>query len=172
MLEDAPTCRGPKLVARHWLTFQKVHPLPHRRPDSSDISQHHHVHFQCFFQQSRMSFVGPMPLRSVAPARVVSASRQCQRRNMSHASRAQMKRPVVTAQSQAQYAPSIRVCHVMVILSQWINSLTFLAVLPYITHLVCGRRSLQDPWCWEGCIGRRHQEGVLRPCEEVPSRHQ
>ncbi|KAH6612110.1 hypothetical protein C7974DRAFT_370541 [Boeremia exigua] len=59
-----------------------------------------------------MSFVGPMPLKAMAPARMVSASRQCQRRNMSHA-RAQLKRPSIAAQTQAQAqnAPSLRFFH-------------------------------------------------------------
>ncbi|KAF2684579.1 hypothetical protein K458DRAFT_338771 [Lentithecium fluviatile CBS 122367] len=62
-----------------------------------------------------MSLIAPaLPFKAVAPARIVSATRHCQRRNLSHSPRAQLNRPSVTArrqQQQQQYAPPLRFFH-------------------------------------------------------------
>ncbi|KAH9877045.1 hypothetical protein IAQ61_002406 [Plenodomus lingam] len=61
-----------------------------------------------------MSLVGPLPLRAVAPARLVtaSASSQCrQRRHYSQISQTPSKRPAAPAKRKQQHAPSIRCFH-------------------------------------------------------------
>ncbi|KAF1843400.1 chaperone protein dnaJ [Cucurbitaria berberidis CBS 394.84] len=55
-----------------------------------------------------MSLVGPLPLKAVAPLRMVSA---CQRRRFSQASSAQSKRPSIAPRKQQQNAPPIRFFH-------------------------------------------------------------
>jgi hypothetical protein len=62
------------------------------------------------FHTFNMSLAGSLPLKAAAPARIVSASRQCQRRSIAHSSRAQPKRPSIAAPKQQHNAPSIRVC--------------------------------------------------------------
>lgn len=56
-----------------------------------------------------MSLAAPLSFKTVAPARVISATRQCQRRNISHSFRGQLKRPTIAAQKHQQDAQSTRV---------------------------------------------------------------
>ncbi|KAF2125103.1 hypothetical protein P153DRAFT_370426 [Dothidotthia symphoricarpi CBS 119687] len=59
-----------------------------------------------------MSLVAPLSFKAAAPARIVSATRQCQRRNISQSSRAQSKRPSIAARNQQQqHVSSTRFFH-------------------------------------------------------------
>ncbi|KAK7188261.1 mitochondrial chaperone DnaJ [Paraphaeosphaeria sporulosa] len=56
-----------------------------------------------------MSLISPaLPLKAVAPARIISGSFQCQRRNISQSSRPNRNRPSIKSQPQKQHAPRIR----------------------------------------------------------------
>ncbi|KAJ4360286.1 mdj1 protein precursor [Didymosphaeria variabile] len=59
-----------------------------------------------------MSLVAPaLPFKAVAPARIISGSLQCRRRNISHSSRPNPKRPSIKPQLHQQHAPRIRLFH-------------------------------------------------------------
>ena len=58
------------------------------------------------FRSHIMSFAAPaLPLKAVVPARIASASRQCQRRAISQSSRAQLSRPSIASRKH-QSQPS------------------------------------------------------------------
>jgi hypothetical protein len=121
VLEDAPRCRGPKLRARRASLAAGTRSLKKFIPSTARSATQHprivspsHSLPALFlhFIYPNMSFANPMPLKAVAPARIVSASRRCQRRNMSHVhARAQLQRPSIAAQKPAQNVSPVRVSH-------------------------------------------------------------
>jgi hypothetical protein len=122
VLEDAPRCRGPKLQGRRASLAAGTRSLKKFIPPSTarSATQHHRIvspshslpALFLHFIYPNMSFASPIPLKAVVPARIVSASRRCQRRNMSHVHvRAQLQRPSIAAQKPAQNVSPVRVSH-------------------------------------------------------------
>ncbi|KAJ4288434.1 mdj1 protein precursor [Kalmusia sp. IMI 367209] len=59
-----------------------------------------------------MNLIAPaLPFKAVAPVRIISATRQCQRRNLSQSSRPNLNRPSISPRAQQQHAPRIRPFH-------------------------------------------------------------
>jgi hypothetical protein len=137
----------------------------------TDIAASHSLSLPVF-HQFKMSMAGSLPLKAAAPTRIVSASRQCQRRSIAQSSRAQPKRPSIAAAQQPRNAPSIRVCTPPSNCTALAAILTGCdVVLPRLALIACRIGSLQDARRRQERLGRRDQEGILRPREEIPSRH-
>jgi hypothetical protein len=106
------------VVARHWpqeLDLSKSSSTPSTARSATQhpriaLPSHSLPALFLHLLYPNMSFASPMPLKAVAPARIVSASRRCQRRNMSHA-RAQLHRPSIGAQKPIQNVSPVRVSH-------------------------------------------------------------
>ena len=109
-----------KVVARHWpqeLDLSKSSSTPSTARSATQhprivLASHSLPALFLHFLYPNMSFASPMPLKAVAPARIVSASRRCQRRNMSHVhARTQLQRPSIAAQKPTHNVSPVRVSH-------------------------------------------------------------